>query len=389
MRKSIVIIGIALIGLSACKKKKVTNLKEEYQVTYAELVSAGYEDSYELAKALKTTIYDFVDNPTAVNFEASKEAWLAARVPYGQTEAFRFAGGPIDDADGPEGLLNAWPLDEAYIDYVEGDATTGIINDPSVNIEKTILEELNEKGGEENISIGYHAIEFLLWGQDDVNTALKTKGDRPYTDYVVGANGTASNQEKRGIYLKVCADLLVEHLTLMVNEWKEGGAYRTTYLAMDADDALNNVMTGIGVLSKSELAGERIFTALDNQDQEDEHSCFSDNTHQDIILNFQGIENVCLGTYTRTNGAVVSGTSLADVVEKSDEELSQKLRDALAACNASVHSISVPFDYALTLEQPGSTGAINNSINDLRDLGDVIAEVGNHLGLSINTALPE
>lgn len=389
MKKSIVIIGVVLIGLSACKKKKVSNLKDEYQVTYADIVSASYEDSYELAKELKTKIYDFIDSPSDAQFQLVKESWLAARTPYGQTEAFRFASGPIDDADGPEGLLNAWPLDEAYIDYVEGNSTTGIINDLSVNIEKAILEGLNEQGGEENISIGYHAIEFLLWGQDDVNTALKTAGNRPFTDFVIGTGGTATNQERRGVYLKVCADLLVEHLKLMVDEWAVGGTFRVSFLAQDSDAALKNILTGIGVLSKSELAGERIYTALDNQDQEDEHSCFSDNTHQDIILNFKGIENVCLGSYTRTDGSVVSGTSLSDILEKSNKDLNEKLVDIIKSCNTSVNSIIVPFDYALTLEQPGDSGTINSSINNLRDLGDVIAEAGTELGLSINTDLPD
>ncbi len=388
MKKSIVIIGLALIGLSACKKKKISNLKTEFQQTYVDIVSANYEDSYNAAIDLKTKIYSFVDNPTEATFTAAKQSWLTARIPYGQTEAFRFASGPIDDADGPEGLLNAWPLDEAYIDYVDGNSTAGIINDPTVNIEKAILEGLNEKGGEENISIGYHAIEFLLWGQDDVNTALKTAGNRPFTDFVTGVSGTALNQDRRGTYLKICADLLVEHLKLMVDEWAVSGTYRVTFLALDENDALNNILTGIGVLSKSELAGERIFTALDNQDQEDEHSCFSDNTHQDIILNFKGIENICLGSYSRINGSVVSGTSLLDIIKKSDKKLNEKFVELLSKCSSNVNSISIPFDHALTLEQPGSGGNINSSINSLRDLGDVIAEAGTELGLAINTDLP-
>lgn len=387
MRKSILIVGLVLVGLSSCKKKKVSNLKTEFQQTYVDIVSANYEDALAEAKVMKTAIYDFVDNPSSANFETAKQSWLDAREPYGQTETYRFAGGPIDDVDGPEGLLNAWPLDEAYIDYVEGDATAGIINDVSVNIEATILEGLNEEGGEKNISIGYHAIEFLLWGQDDVNTALKTPGARPYTDYVIG--GTASNPERRGEYLKVCADLLVMHLQSLLDDWKVGGAYRTTFLALDADVALSNILTGMGVLGKSELAGERIFTALDNQDQEDEHSCFADNTHRDVILNFQGIQNLYLGSYTRVDGSVVSGTSLSDIIEKSNKKLNIKLADAITLCNTNVNAITIPFDYALTQETPGGAGSINESVSSLRALGDMIAEAGEEIGLSINTALPE
>ena len=375
--------------LVACKKKKVNNLKTEFKANYANIVSANYEDAYNDAISMQTAINTFVDNPSDANMTIAKEAWLTARESYGQTEAFRFSGGPIDDADGPEGALNAWPLDEGYIDYVVGSANSGIINDLGITIDAATLTTLNEQGGETNISIGYHAIEFLLWGQDDANTTLQTPGSRPYTDYVTGGSGTASNQDRRGMYLKVCAEILVADLLTLVNEWKDGGAYRTTFIAEDDDVSMKNILTGMGVLGKSELAGERIFTALDNQDQEDEHSCFSDNTHRDIILNFKGIQNIYLGSYTRSNGTVISGTGLYDILEKQNSDLNQELNDLFTACNASVNSIPVPFDYALTLETPGGSGAINESVTNLRSLGDKIAEAGSELGITIDTSLPE
>ena len=44
-----------------------------------------------------------------------------------------------------------------------------------------------------------------------------------------------------------------------------------------------------------ELAGERMNIALLTNSQEDEHSCFSDNTHRDIFLNAEGIQNAFEG----------------------------------------------------------------------------------------------
>lgn len=389
MKRTFFLLVAATLVLGACKKKKVNNLKSEFKENYAAMVHASYEDAYNEAVELQTAINNFVDAPSAAGFDAAKQAWLDAREPYGQTETYRFAGGPIDDEDGPEGALNAWPLDEGYIDYVEGDAATGIINDVAATIDAATLEGLNEVGGEKNISIGYHAIEFLLWGQDDANTALGTPGDRPYTDYVTDGSGTAENQDRRGQYLKVCAELLVSHLELMVNEWKDGGAYRTTFMALRDDEAVANILTGMGVLSKSELAGERIFTALDNQDQEDEHSCFADNTHRDIITNFDGIYNLYKGSYTRVNGTVISGTGLSDIIEKADKKLNEELNELFETCKANVNAIPVPFDNALTLETPGGSGAINSTVTNLRSLGDKIAEAGAELDLTINTDLPE
>jgi putative iron-regulated protein len=389
MKLKIVLLPAILLIAVSCKKHKVKELKPEFKETYANIVHATYEDAYLEAVELKTAVYAFVASPSATTHETAKQAWLNAREPYGQTEAFRFASGPIDAADGPEGLLNAWPLDEAYIDYVDGNPASGIVNNLAIPIDAATLESMNEEGGEKNISIGYHAIEFLLWGQDDSNTATGTAGDRPYTDFVTGGGGTALNQDRRGAYLKACADLLVDHLDLMVNTWRTGGAYRTEFMAMDDDQCVTNILTGMGVLGKSELAGERMYTALDNQDQEDEHSCFSDNTHRDIYLNFKGIYNIYLGSYTRVNGSIVSGTSFSDILEVKDKKLNEALASAFSTAETSIKAIGIPFDKALTQETTGSSGPISTAVNNLRTLGDKIAEAGSELDLTIDTNLPE
>lgn len=388
LRKKVLVVGFIGLSLISCKKNKVDKLEDDFRSNYADMVYANYEDAYNEAQELKTTIDAFIAAPSESGLAACKQAWLDAREPYGQTETFRFSGGPIDDENGPEGNLNAWPLDEGYIDYVEGAPTSGIINDLSKTIDEATLRGLNEEGGEKNISIGYHAIEFLLWGQDDPNTTLKTPGNRPYTDFV-SSGGTAENQIRRGEYLKICAQLLVDDLATLLDEWKEGGSYRTTFLAADEDEITTQILTGMGVLAKSELAGERVFVALDNQDQEDEHSCFSDNTHRDIILNFEGIYNVYQGKYTRVDGSVVDGTGFDDVLYRADKKLKEKLDEAFLNAQEAVEAIPTPFDYALTLETPGEEGPINQAVAALQELGDLIAEAGSEIGLTINTALPE
>ncbi len=380
---------MAMTLFTACDEEDddpTAELKTQVVSTYADIVLAGYEDSHEKAEALQAAINALVSNPSAVTLQAAKDAWLAAREPYGQTEAFRFAGGPIDDTDGPEGALNAWPLDESYVDYVSGNDAAGIINDPVTHptITAEYLTTLNEVGGETNISIGYHAIEFLLWGQDQSTSG---PGARPYTDYVVG--GTAANQARRGQYLQACAELLVEHLHELVHEWEEGGSFRSSFTGMSSDAALTNILTGIGTLSKSELAGERIFTALDNQDQEDEHSCFSDNTHRDIVTNAKGIYNVIHGTYVRTDGTTVSGTSLLDLLNEENASLSDELTALSEVAISKAEAIPNPFDQAIQNETTGGSGPVMQTVNALREQGDKIAEAAAALGLTISTELPE
>ncbi len=386
MKIRLILLSIfVFLFLSACggSEAEIAELKTEVVSTYADIVFANYEDSLTTAQDLNAAIEAFVANPSEDTHQAAKDAWLAAREPYGQTEAFRFASGPIDDEDGPEGLLNAWPLDEGYIDYVEGVADSGIVNNvadyPEINA--ALLESLNEVGAEENVSTGYHAIEFLLWGQDLSDDG---SGARSYTDYT-----TADNADRRGQYLVAASELLLVHLQSMVDEWdpNSSGNYRASFLDQEADVSITQMLTGIGILSKSELAGERMFVAYDNQDQEDEHSCFSDNTHRDIITNAQGIFNVYNGSYTRVDGSVVSGASIADLIAASDEALADDMKALADTALASTMDIHTPFDLAIS--EADFRPTVIDSVNALQDQGDKFAEVASILGLTISTDLPE
>lgn len=306
---------------------------------YASIVHATYADSLQAAKALQKTVDDFVAAPSAAGLDAARKAWLAAREPYGQSEVFRFYGGPIDDAKDVEGRLNAWPLDEAYIDYVKGKPDSGLVNKPKAPLTIDSLVKLNARGGEANVATGYHAIEFLLWGQDFNQNG---PGDRPYTDFV---DGQGKNAERRRHYLKLVTQQVVSDLEYLANQWSEGQAnYRAKFLKEKPDAALRKVLTGMAVLSSAELAGERIQVALDNQDQEDEHSCFSDNTHRDIVTNAQGIRNVLMGEYKRIDGSTVSGPGIKDLVADKDAKLAEKLAADFNASVAAAEAVQAPFD---------------------------------------------
>ncbi|MCB9426546.1 MAG: hypothetical protein H6584_05910 [Flavobacteriales bacterium] len=360
----------------------VTVQKTDVVSNYADIVLANYEDALADAKSLDASIQSFTAQPTEASLKTAKDAWLKSRESYGQTEAFRFANGPIDDADGPEGLLNAWPLDENYIDYVTGKDDSGIINNPTdyPAIDAATLESLNEAGSETNISIGYHAIEFLLWGQDNTAPSEKKAGLRPYTDFVDG--GTAKYQGRRRDYLKVCSGLLIKHLQMMVDEWKVGGPYRKIFLAQNSDTAIKNMLTAIAILSKSELGGERMFVAYDNQDQEDEHSCFSDNTHRDIRQNLAGIANVFRGKY-----GTVDGKSIEDLILVANPMLGAKISNQLVAAEQAVEATAVPFDFAIS--DATERAKVLAAVKALQDLGDKFVEGGTALGLTISSELPE
>lgn len=297
--------------------------------SYSTLVASSYEKALKAAKSLDTAVGAFLDEPTDERFQEAKEAWLASRNPYSVTEAFRFYEGPIDNGDdGPEPLINSWPLDEVFIDYTV-DAKdevddTGIINAPEQYpvIDADVLSSLNASEGETAITTGYHAIEFLLWGQDLSDDG---PGDRPYTDYVLGDGATAKNQDRRRDYLRAISGLLVQDLSQVNAAWVEGeDNYRKYFTSLPPREALGKILRGMGSLSGAELSKERMSVALVNKDQEDEHSCFSDNTLEDLEHNAQSIQNVLLGT----NGDV-SGAAIVDLIAAKDAATAQSLEEQI------------------------------------------------------------
>jgi putative iron-regulated protein len=356
---------------------------ESARVTYANIVLKSYEDSLEAAVDLDAALVAFVDDPSEENLEAARRAWLASREPYLQTEVYRFYDGPIDDPDdGPEGLLNAWPLDENYIDYVEEDPDAGIINDPSQEISAENLIARNEQDGEKNISTGYHAIEFLLWGQD---LSEDGPGARPHTDYVTDGSGTASNQDRRGQYLLTVSELLVDDLSGLVDAWATGSSsnYRSEFLTVDAAEALRRMLTGMILLSGNETGGERLQAALVTGEQEDEHSCFSDNTHRDMIQDVQGVVNVWDGVYTPLVGDDVEGEGVGDVVRAQDKALAADIDDKLDECLELANALQVPFDREIATDNPDGRARVQALVVALDELSELFEDAFVEFGLDV------
>jgi putative iron-regulated protein len=381
----------AMLTQISCKKHDdaaAPDAKSQVVETYSNVVFATYEDSWITAKNLKAAATDFVANPTQAGLETVRAAYLAARTPYIQSEAFRFYSGPIDDERGLEGLLNSWPLDESYIDYVVGNSTSGIINDvagfPAIN--STVIADNNQTEGEESVSCGYHAVEFLLWGQD---LSVDGPGDRPYTDYIVGNGGTASNQARRAAYLLACIDLIIDNLNTLQNEWKSGGAhnYRASFVA-SPNASISNFLTGTFRYTDGELSVERMQVALDAEDdgdrQENEQSCFSDQTNNDIINGQKGIRNVYLGEYVRIDGSVIEGKSLSDLVSASDATLNAYVLSKIYDADIKVSAIHGPFDNEIVSTNPAGRIRVQNAIDALHEEAAQYKAAGAKLGMIIN-----
>jgi len=389
--------AVALIAAPALAVEKTAVLD-----TYADIAEAGYADSVASARRLGDAVDALIAAPSAATMQAAREAWLAARVPYQQTEVYRF-GNPIVDAW--EGKVNAWPLDEGLIDYVDAGMAgsdenpyaqvnvianarftlSGETVDASV-INAALLEEtLHEADAiEANVATGYHAVEFLLWGQD-LNGTGPGAGERPWSDYAAGDACTNGNCDRRAEYLKAATDLLIADLDWITAQWAEGGAAREALMA-DPDAGIVAIFTGMGSLSYGEQAGERMKLGLMLNDPEEEHDCFADNTHNSHYYNGIGIRNVFEGRYVRTDGTLVEGPSPADLVAAADPEADDRLRRALDASVARLGEIKRVAEAGMAYDQMLARGnaegerliqaAVDALIAQTREIERAVAAVG-------------
>jgi putative iron-regulated protein len=373
--KTLVAAAALLLAFNGHAQTPRTATPATVAAHYGALVHATYSDTLGSAQALQVAIQAFTAAPSPATLDAARKAWLAAREFYGQTEAFRFYGGPIDNDQGPEGQLNAWPIDESYVDHVEGNKTAGLINNRKQPITKKALAAQNEKGGEENVATGWHAIEFLLWGQDLSDSG---PGNRSFEDFV---DGKAPNADRRRLYLRVVTALLIDDLSGLVRAWMPGtkNNYRARF-EKGGTESLRKMFVGLGSLSRGELAGERLEVALSSQDQEDEHSCFSDNTHRDAVTNAKGIENVWLGRYVRADGSTLEGSSLRELVAARDAALAEATTRQMRQSVQAAESIPAPFDRAIQAGNPGRA-RIEATIQSLTAQSEQIVAAAAALGI--------
>ncbi|MFQ3230497.1 imelysin family protein [Reinekea sp.] len=370
---------------------------------YADLALTTYTDAHATALALHSQLEALVKDPSQQTLNNAKTAWIAARPSYQQSEVFRFGNSIVDDW---EGQLNAWPLDEGLIDYVNSDSyehelgnegsTANIIANKKVGdlkvsrLSAKTLANLNEFGGSEaNVATGYHAIEFLLWGQD-LNGHEAGAGNRPWTDYAKGDQCSDGNCKRRGKYLLAASDLLIDDLEYMVGQWTPGeDNYRAELVALESKEALNKMLFGMGSLSLGELAGERIKVALTANSTEDEHDCFSDNTHNSHYYNAQGIANVFYGRYESANGQSLSVPSLRDYFASQGNY--QLVSDADAAFGKTQMSLTqvvksaeqgVAFDQLIAPGNSQGKALLTTVIGDLVNQTQVIENMAQALELS-------
>ena len=339
---------------------------------YARHAERAYDATVTAAQSMRAAVQAFCAAPSDATLARARECWTTAREAYGRTEAFRFGNGPIDaKRGGLETFVNSWPVDEAYIDAVDGSAGGGIIGNPAKYpaLGRAILRLHNRRGGETNVCTGWHAIEFLLWGQDRSETG---PGARPATDFV---DGKAPFADRRREYLLEITDMLCEDLAKVAGQWHVGGLNHRSRFEADPQASLQAMMTGVALLAGFEMSGERMAVAEETHDQEEEQSCFSDTTHLDFRAGMQGIVSVLRG-----DGAPGVIATVATV----DPARAEDIASALAAAVAAMDAMPAPFDRAIRTPTGSPEHArITAAIAALEKLGEAVSAAAKVMGYSL------
>jgi putative iron-regulated protein len=405
MRRSLALLATAA-SIALAAPAHATE-PEQVVATYADIGAAMYADALKSARDLQAAVDAFLAAPSKETQDAAKAAWKAARAPYQQTEVLRFGNPLVDEW---EGKVNAWPLDEGLIDYVDssyGESsdenplyTLNVVASPELRIGRKLVDakaitpdllenELQEAlDVEKNVAIGYHAIEFLLWGQD-LNGTGAGAGMRPWTDYSLD-QCTGGNCERRRAYLKAATELLVSDLSDMAGSWEEGGAARTDLMAVDPSAGIGRILTGIGSLSYGELAGERMKLGLLLNDPEEEQDCFSDNTHNSHFYDQVGMVALWNGHYQRIDGSVVEGPSVAALPAEKAPDLAKKVEARMADTSARLGEIrdtaesgKMAYDQMLAADNPEGNAMLQAAIDALVAQTRAVEEVVPALGVTV------
>ncbi|MEM6885869.1 MAG: imelysin family protein [Verrucomicrobiota bacterium] len=383
----LVLASVAALFTAGCRsgdtESPVTDLnpvsREAVVEHYADLAYLKYQDALTAAELLQSAIHAFLIRPTHDSLKHAKIAWQDARIPYAQTEVFRFYGGPIDDH---ESLIMGWPVDTDYIDSKPDATQSGILQEVEKypEISKSMLLSLHLQREPEQMIIGYHVIEFLLWGED---TSVESPGQRPYTDYT-----TEIYADRRGLYLQAAADVLVDELVKLVEAWSPGQPenYRAQFLSQSSEESLAAIFTGLIEFSGRELAVDHMTRAYETQNQKYEESRFSDHTDIDIIENIRGVQNIFLGRYKRFERGEVAGASIASLIAGIDPELAQVITKQLEQTITTVKLIPPPFDHTIIgSDSFEGRKQILSAIELLEFQAETLTEAATALGLDISS----
>ena len=280
---------------------------QNYPSNLSLLIYTQFSESLTQAQQLEQDIAGLLYSPTPDKLASARQTWRQAYDAFLASRLFSHL--PIMDP--PEWqqkeiglgntlqLLDSWPIEGGYIDYVEGYPFSGIVNDLALSLtEETVLEQ-HAFYDSSSASVGFHVLEFLLWGES---------GQRQASDFVAQENTSAvldvteeeqalglaandieasiQNHQRRRQYLQIVTELLLSHIQRLQRRWEPANGYYATVLQQSEPE---QVVTA-AFMAAQQLISEDLLNQRLNADS----SPFSQTSPQDRTALLQGMNLVLL-----------------------------------------------------------------------------------------------
>ncbi len=282
-----------------------------------QVIIPTYDLLDQRAQDLKAASATLANEPSQANLQAARQAWVAMRVPWEQSEAMLF--GPVD-ANGYDPALDSWPVNRTDLDAVlAGDHT---------------LDQAYVRSLDPSLK-GFHTAEYLLFG------ASNDKNLDAFTDRELA-------------YLKATTAEMARIAGLLASSWTDGAQpYRDVFAT--AGEAGNTIYPSVTAAGQQitqgiidilgEVANSKMGGPYQSRDTTQVESQFSYNSLNDFANNVTSAKNAYLG---QMSAAGTSGKGLADFVAARDPQLDQRVRDELDAAIAAIAAVPRPFRDAIT-----------------------------------------
>jgi putative iron-regulated protein len=356
------LISLCALLLTACDKtpEQATPAvpKVKYNLPTQEIISSanlnaytGLNEAVNQAQNLESCITGFLHLPNPLSLEECQQAWVKAHQAYVRSSFYRL----IPKEEKPEYEetqttvknlhwgLEVWPIEGGYIDYLPGYPLSGIVNDLTLKINQDTLIGQHGFSNESFASLGFHPMEFLLFGpngkrsakdfipQDNkvelINSDAHDESEHNAesdTHNTINDN-TASpaepqNHNRRREYLKILAGHMLKTLQTMQTRWEPSKGYYAKQLQENRQNSsINRLYQAIMFVVQKQLLDRQLRAIVTEDPLETQHSSFSGTSVADMRSQLEGLHQLWLGN--EAEGQVSFNHALSQL----DETLAQQI----------------------------------------------------------------
>ena len=320
---------------------------KEIALEYVQQIDTDFKQAGIEIEKFQSSIATLTDQTNIENLSLSKQAWLNAHSAYELTTLHRYYVTQLMGEQDSLALMqlqyqiNHWPIVPGYIDYVDGYPDSGIVHDINVNLDADSLREQHGSFDVSEVTLGFHAIEFLLWGYDADSVA------RPATDFDAVLELTPKEIEtgytleqlsnnRRRLFLTVVADTLVNDFLALQSLWlAEEPSISQRIESISGTELIVILADSMSAMLTQELLQRSLYPMLNGDFVESVQSPYSRSTQNAVSSQLSGLERLLLERQTE------NGTTLDLVFSAISDEFSEFFYqnfDASKACLVLLYS---------------------------------------------------